>query len=158
MVGKRARARTNKDAETPAGGASYRYLESSAVVAALLDGDAGARQAVEGEGRRFASALTFAESARAVLRARLAGQLDLNGERTILRRLRRVEQRCQVAAISDPVLARASRPFAVEPVRTLDAIHLATVELLGETPQFVTIVTRDRRIRENALAMGYAEE
>jgi len=128
------------------------------VVAALLDGDADARQAVEGEGRRFASALTFAESARAVLRARLAGQLDLNGERTILRRLRRVEQRCQVAAISDPVLARASRPYPVEPIRTLDAIHLATVEELGETPQLITIVTRDRRIRENALAMGYAVE
>ena len=38
------------------------------------------------------------------------------------------------------------------------AIHLATVELLGETPQFVTIVTRDRHIRENAIAMGYAVE
>lgn len=46
----------------------------------------------------------------------------------------------------------------MEPVRTLDAIHLATVEELGETPQLITIVTRDRRIRENALAMGYAVE
>lgn len=144
--------------DLPAGAALFRYLESSAVVAALLDGDAEARQAVEGEGQRFASALTFAESARAVLRARLAGQLNPNAERTILRRLRRIEERCEVAEISPPVLARASRPFAVEPVRTLDAIHLATVELLGEQPQLVTIVTRDRRIRENAIAMGYAVE
>lgn len=157
-MSKRARVRPATQAAIPAGGALFRYLESSAVVAAVLDGDAEARQAVEGEGQRFASALTFAESARAVLRARLAGQLDFNGERTILRRLRRIEERCEVAAISAPILARASRPFTVEPVRTLDAIHLATVDLLGELPQLVTIVTRDRRIRENAIAMGYAVE
>jgi len=53
------------------------------------------------------------------------------------------------------VLARARRPFPVEPIRTLDAVHLATTELLGEAPQFVTILTRDARVRENARALGY---
>lgn len=142
----------------PSGGASFRYLESSAVVAAVLDGDAEARQAVEGEGRRFASALTFTESARAILRLRLTGDLSVEGARAIMRRLKRIEQRCEVTAISSVILARTARPFAVEPVRTLAAIHLATVEELGETPQFVTVVTRDRRVRENAIAMGYAVE
>jgi hypothetical protein len=46
----------------------------------------------------------------------------------------------------------------VKPVRTLDAIHLATVESLGESPQLVTVVTRDVRIRENARALGYTLE
>jgi hypothetical protein len=45
------------------------------------------------------------------------------------------------ASLSDEVLVRAGRPFPVEPIRTLDAIHLASVELLGEPPQLVTIVT-----------------
>ena len=50
------------------------------------------------------------------------------------------------------------RPFPVEPVRTVDAIHLATAELLDEPPQLVTIVTRDDRIRSNARSLGYAIE
>lgn len=42
--------------------------------------------------------------------------------------------------------------------RTLDAIHLATLERLGEAPQLVTVVTRDARLRDNAKALGYAVE
>jgi predicted nucleic acid-binding protein len=53
------------------------------------------------------------------------------------------------------VLTRVRRPFPVEPVRTLDAVHLATAELLGEPPQLISIVTRDDRVRENATALGY---
>jgi hypothetical protein len=37
-------------------------------------------------------------------------------------------------------------------------VHLATAEQLGEPPALVTIVTRDTRVRENALALGYAVE
>jgi hypothetical protein len=48
--------------------------------------------------------------------------------------------------------------FPVEPIRTLDAAHLATAELLGEAPPLVTIVTRDGRVRENAEALGYPVE
>lgn len=61
-------------------------------------------------------------------------------------------------AVTDAVLMRVSRPFPIEPVRTLDAVHLATAEQLGEPSALVTIVTRDVRVRENALALGYAVE
>ena len=54
------------------------------------------------------------------------------------------------------MLGRVGRPFPIEPIRTLDAVHLATAELLEEPPQLVTIVTRDARVRENAKALGYA--
>ena len=50
------------------------------------------------------------------------------------------------------------RPFPIEPIRTLDAVHLATAELLDEAPQVVTIVTRDVRVRDNARALGYIVE
>jgi hypothetical protein len=59
----------------------------------------------------------------------------------------------------DPaVLNRVRRRFPIEPIRTLDAVHLATTELLGEAPQLVTIVTRDVRVRDNARALGYIVE
>jgi hypothetical protein len=35
---------------------------------------------------------------------------------------------------------------------------LATAEFLDEQPQFVTIITRDARVRDNARAIGYAVE
>ena len=72
--------------------------------------------------------------------------------------LRRFERRCYLVGVSDAVLARVRRPFPVEPIRTLDAVHLATTELLGEPPPLITIVTRDIRVRQNAEALGYRVE
>jgi len=57
--------------------------------------------------------------------------------------------------VTRAVLLRAGRPFPIEPVRTLDAIHLATLETLGDTPQLISVITRDARVRENARALGY---
>jgi hypothetical protein len=84
--------------------------------------------------------------------------LTAEQERASIRALRLFERRCYVVSMTDAVLARVRRPFPVEPVRTLDAIHLATAELLGEPPQLVTVVTRDDRVRRNAHALGYATE
>jgi predicted nucleic acid-binding protein len=138
--------------------ARLRYIESSALVAALLERDEEARSAVRKSGYRVTSALTLAETARAILRARVAGRLTAEQERASVRALRRFERRCYVVAVTDAVLARVRRPFPAEPVRTLDAVHLATAELLGESPSLTTIVTRDARVRENAAAYGYAVE
>jgi predicted nucleic acid-binding protein len=84
--------------------------------------------------------------------------LTVEQERASVRALRRFERRCYVVAVTDAVLARVRRPFPVEPIRTLDAVHLATAELLGEPPPLMTIVTRDGRVRDNAEALGYAVE
>jgi predicted nucleic acid-binding protein len=124
-------------------------------LAALLESDTTALAALRIGGQRVTSALTFAEAARALVRARVAGRLTPVDERAALRALHTFERRCAVMAVTDDVLTRAGRPFPVEPIRTLDAIHLATAELLGEAPPLVTVVTRDERVRENARALGY---
>jgi uncharacterized protein len=134
----------------------FRYVESSALLAALLEQDSSAIAALRAREQLVTSGLTFAESARAVVRARVTGRLTPEQERAALRALRTFERRCGVIAVTDAVLQRAGRPFPVEPIRTLDAIHLATAELLGEPPQLVTILTRDIRVRDNAKALGYA--
>jgi hypothetical protein len=61
-------------------------------------------------------------------------------------------------AVTDDLLARVGRPFPIEPVRTLDAVHLATAEMLGEPPSLVTVVTRDVRVRLNAESLGFQVE
>jgi predicted nucleic acid-binding protein len=135
-----------------------RYIESSALVAALLEHDADALKSLRARGRRITSALTLAEVARAIVRARVGERLTPDAERAAVRALRRFERRCYVAAVTDDVLARVRRPFPVEPVRTLDAVHLAAVESLGEPPQLISVVARDDRVRENAKALGYSLE
>jgi predicted nucleic acid-binding protein len=135
---------------------TFRYIESSALLAAILEHDAPALKELSAGGPLVTSALTFTEASRALIRGRVAGRLTSTDERLALKALDTFERRCSIVSITDAVLTRAGRPFPVEPIRSLDAIHLATAEILGEPPQLVTIVTRDIRIRENAEALGFA--
>ena len=127
------------------------------MLAALLEHDTVALAALQADGRHVTSALTLAEAARAIVRARAAG-LTVAQEQAAVRGLRTFERRCFIVDVNRVVLARVGRPFPVEPIRTLDAVHLATAELLDESPQLVTIVTRDARVRDNAQALGYSVE
>ncbi len=130
-------------------------MESSALVAALLERDATAMQPLPPGARLVTSALTLAEAGRAVIRARTAGWLTADQEGAAVRGLRTFARRCFILEVDRRVLSRVGRRFPVEPVRTLDAVHLATIEILEESPALVTVVTRDARVRDNALALGY---
>ncbi len=142
----------------PEAAEGFRYVESSGLLAALLEQDIAARNALRAPGRRITSALTFAEAARALVRARVAARLTPAEERAALRWLQTFKRRCDIVSITATVLVRAARPYPVEPIRTLDAVHLATAESLGEPPQLVTILTRDARVSDNARALGYTVE
>jgi hypothetical protein len=133
------------------------YLESSALVAALLEQDKAALRLPPGT-RLVTSTLTLAEAGRAIIRARATGRLTPTEEGAAVRALRTFERRCFLVEVNRAILARVRRPFPVEPVRTLDAVHLATVELLADAPQLVTVVTRDDRVRRNAEALGFVVE
>jgi predicted nucleic acid-binding protein len=76
------------------------------------------------------------------------GAGDTHGEaaREILARVSFVE-------LVPPVLARALEPFPA-PVRTLDALHLATLQYLSTAGQQVALATFDERMRRAASALG----
>ena len=133
-------------------------MESSALVAALLEHDTAILKPPLAGIQHVTSALTLAETGRAIIRARATDRLTAAEEQAAVRALRTFERRCFILDVDRAVLARVRRPFPVEPIRTLDAVHLATAELLGEPPQVVTIVTRDVRVRDNARALGYIVE
>jgi predicted nucleic acid-binding protein len=135
-----------------------RYVESSALLAALLEHDRAALSALRKKARLITSALTVAEASRVIVRARVDGRLTAARQGSAVRALQRFERRAAIVTIGDHILRRLGRPFPVEPVRTLDAIHLATIELLGEPPDRITVITRDARVRDNAMAMGYVVE
>jgi predicted nucleic acid-binding protein len=134
------------------------YVESSGLLAAILEKDEAANRSIRSRARVVASALTLTEANRAIVRGRVSGKLTPEREREVLDTLQTFQKRCTVLMISEQVLVRAGHPFPSEPVRTLDAIHLATLQQLGGPPQLVTIVTREARIRKNAIALGYNVE
>lgn len=61
--------------------------------------------------------------------------------------------RVSLLELAPPVLARALEPFPA-PVRTLDALHLASIEFLRGQRQPVELATYDRRLHVAARALG----
>ena len=59
--------------------------------------------------------------------------------------------------MSDAALARALEPFPVA-VRTLDALHLATIEFLHNQGESVTLASYDNRLLTAAQALGISTE
>lgn len=57
--------------------------------------------------------------------------------------------------LDDAVCARCRAPWPV-PIRTLDALHLATVDFLSHQGLTVEVATYDSRMRDAAMAMGFA--
>jgi predicted nucleic acid-binding protein len=130
------------------------YVETSALLRALLDGDESLQPLIVGEGLHT-SALTFAEAGRAVERVKREGRLAENLVRAAERQLAVFKRSCEIVSVDDEVLERAGREFPVEPVRTLDAIHLATVLALNAADIDVEVVSCDDRVRDNAEALGF---
>jgi predicted nucleic acid-binding protein len=61
--------------------------------------------------------------------------------------------RVNLTEMSDAALARAREPFPVA-VRTLDALHLATMEFLRNQGESVTLASYDSRLLTVAQALG----
>ena len=122
------------------------YLDTSVVLAELLAEDAVPPAALWQEAL-VASRLVEYELWTRLHARGLAGS---HGEaaRLLLGRLALVE-------LSRPVLARALDPFPVA-LRTLDALHLATLEFLRAQGQRVALATYDTQMAAAARALGVA--
>ena len=70
--------------------------------------------------------------------------------------LDQVESSWDVHGITDRVLVRARAPFPADPVRTLDALHLATAVLLREALGPLAVLSLDDRVRVSASGLSFA--
>jgi hypothetical protein len=61
--------------------------------------------------------------------------------------------RLALIELAAPVLARALEPFPI-PVRTLDALHLASIEFLRERRQPIELASYDDRLLAAAHTLG----
>jgi hypothetical protein len=53
------------------------------------------------------------------------------------------------------VLDRAREPFPSEPIRTLDAVHLAAALAVRKEIPDLQVLSPDERVRTNAEALGF---
>ena len=133
------------DAET---GAVLRWLFAEA------DGEA-VREALETASKVATSRLTLIETRRVVHRAEREGRVTPAQAADLRAIFAQAASTWAVLEVSDDVARRAEVGFPVEPVRTLDAIHLASALLLREALPDMTILTADERVRANAHALGF---
>lgn len=134
------------------------YAESSAVLAWLL-GEPTApavRETLRRAERVVASTLTPLECARALARGVALGTLDRDAARAAERLLTGAARGWALLELTGPPVERAARRFPHEPVRTLDALHLATALEFQAALGTLTVLSLDARIRENAAALGMA--
>ena len=133
------------------------YVETSALLAWLFGEDDGPTIAatIDEAETLVASSLTAVETHRALIRCETAGDFDAVTARALAGRLVDTLEQIETLEVTETVRQRCARPFPVEPVRTLDAVHLATALELLEIHPGLRVLTRDRRVRDNAEALGF---
>jgi uncharacterized protein len=131
-----------------------KYVDASALLRVLFLEPGPAVPLVAGD-RLVSSQLIEVESFRAVDRERLLGTLDDRETATKRKELADVLAMLDLAPIDSAVIARAKSAFAVN-VRALDAIHVATAELLAAeaTEEPLEFWTHDERQASAALSRG----
>jgi predicted nucleic acid-binding protein len=134
------------------------YAESSAVLAWLLDEDPveEIRAALAEAELVITSDLTLIECQRGLIQARARGRVS---ESEVTRRAAQLRQTAHhwVCMTLEPEVAdRAMAPFPNEPVRTLDALHLAFALAAQSLVGAAHVLTLDRRVRGTASALGMA--
>ncbi len=132
------------------------YAESSAVLRWLFaePGGEDARAALSLAEKVATSRLTLIEVRRVVGRAEREGRLAAAQAIDLLALFARAASSWAIVELVPSVAQRAAERFPAEPVRTLDAIHLATALFLRPHLPELVLLTSDERIRRNAALLG----
>jgi predicted nucleic acid-binding protein len=114
------------------------------------------RAALAGAELVLSSSLTLVECDRVLIRAVTSGSLAK--ERAAERRTLLAESTDHwiVFAIDAEIVERARQPFPAEPVRTLDALHLATLFSMKPLVPDLALLSLDERVRRSARLLGVA--
>ncbi len=132
------------------------YAESSAILAWLLDEGSGpdVRRLLAAAERIIASDLTLVESDRVLLRAATLGELSEAEAADRRAHFRMAASHWHVLRIGPDIVERARQPFPGEPIRTVDAIHLASALAARSAVAGLEVLSLDDRIRRAAGRLG----
>lgn len=132
------------------------YAESSAVLAWLLDEESAAvvRESLAAEQIVVASDLTLIECDRVLHRAATLGELTEADAADRRAYLATIAAHWTVLRVGPEVVERARQPFPGEPIRTLDAIHLASLLVARSAIAGLALLSLDARVRGAAGRLG----
>jgi predicted nucleic acid-binding protein len=132
------------------------YAESSAVLAWLLDESAApqVRKLLASADMVVASDLTIVECDRVLHRAAALGDLTEADAADRRAHLATAASHWHVLRIGPEVVERARQSFPGPPIRTLDAIHLASALVARSAIAGLELLSLDERIRRAASMLG----
>jgi predicted nucleic acid-binding protein len=132
------------------------YAESSAVLAWLLDEEAAqeVRTSLAAADIVVASDLTLIECDRVLIRAATVGELTEVEAADRRANLTAVAAHWHSLRVAPEIVDRARQPFPGEPIRTLDAVHLASVLVARTAIAGLRLLSLDDRIRKAAKKLG----
>jgi predicted nucleic acid-binding protein len=132
------------------------YAESSAVLAWLLDEPSAptVRRFLGASEITVASDLTLIECDRVLLRAVAVKELTEAEAADRRAYLVAAAAHWQVLRIAPEIVDRARRPYPGEPIRTLDAIHLASLLVGRSAVRGLGLLSLDDRVRQAAKGLG----
>ena len=132
------------------------YLESSVVLAWLLGepGSAWVTGVIDVAPFVHASRLTLVEVERGLVRAVHAGRVSEADARRARSLLAGAASQWAILALGDAVCARAGQAFPIEPVRAMDALHLASALQATDADADLQMLSLDDRVNRNAEALG----
>jgi predicted nucleic acid-binding protein len=133
------------------------YAESSAVLAWLLGEDAAlrVRDVLSKAELVIASDLTLLECDRVLIRAVALGEIDEAAAADRRAHLNLAATHWHVLRVSADIVDRARQPFPAEPIRTLDAIHLASALAARSGVAGVELLSLDDRVRRVGAQLGF---
>ncbi|MGH7818739.1 MAG: type II toxin-antitoxin system VapC family toxin [Candidatus Binatia bacterium] len=133
------------------------YVETSAALRWLFNEAYGDEvlELLRGAPRVVSSRLTIIEGGRSIERALAAARILETQAAELRSTLSRAAAGWQVLEVSREVATRAEQRFPVEPIRTLDAIHLSSALALRQILPALRIVSTDLRVRKNGLLLGF---
>ena len=136
------------------------YAESSAVLAWLLDEPTSlaVRRLLDEADVIVASDLTLIECDRVLLRAVALNELTDAEAADRRGHLLAASAHWQVLRIAGEIVDRARGPFPGDPIRTLDAIHLASLLVARSALGGLRLLSLDERVRQAANRLGVAVE
>ena len=136
------------------------YAESSAVLAWLLDEPTApaVRRLLREAEIIVASDLTLIECDRVLLRAVALKELTEAEAADCRAHLVAAAAHWQVLRIAGEIVDRARQPFPGDPIRTLDAIHLASLLVARSAVVGLRLLSLDERVRQAAKWLGIAVE
>ena len=132
------------------------YAESSAVLAWLLDEEDGprVRELLANAHIIVASDLTVIECDRVLVRAAALSELTEAEAADRRAYLTAAAAHWNVLRLTGEMVDRARLPFPGEPIRTLDAIHLASALVARSAVASLELLSLDDRVRKTAKRLG----